>query len=264
MRRGIGIPIIIINRDLATWPRAMVNELRRMKYCGPVVIMDNDSTNPETHKWYSELAKDDNAVVIYVRNNGGHKIPWTMSIPWSLKHQFGYDRYIATDPDLDLSGCPDTTIEHLMDLQDNIQETPYDFFLPGMKEPVKFNMLDKIGLAIDISDVPEGAIFYNQEETAYWDFCKPKLPNYAKLNAPPMQAVPVDTTLAIYNTTRAHRYFIGGSRTLDVKMKHLPYYITKETVNDDTEAMRDFRYYIERAGVSSTAKKRMTIENIQI
>lgn len=264
MRRGIGIPIIINNRDLAAWPRAMVNELRRMKYCGPIVILDNDSTNPETAKWYSELAKDSNAVVIYARHNAGHKGPWTLSIPGSLKQQFGYDNYIVTDPDLDLSGCPDTTIERLMDIQEYMQETPYTFQLPGMEKPTKFNMRDKIGPAIEISDIPENPIFYNQVETAYYEFCKPTQPNYAKLNAPIMQAVPIDTTFALYNVNRVYWYGVGGSRTLEIKVRHLPYYITQETLHDDTEEMRDMRYYLNRANHSSTSKMHLINKKIEI
>lgn len=264
MRRGIGIPIIIINRDLATWPRRMTQELRRMKYCGPIIVLDNNSTNPETQKWYDELAKDENAVVIYARHNGGHKAPWTMGIPHSLQSQFGYERYIVTDPDLDLSTCPDTTIEHLLDLEANIVETPYKFQLPGMPRPVMFNMKDKQGPMIEIGDIPEGAIFYNDEETAYYQECKPIIPNYAKPNAPPMQPVPIDTTLALYNTNRVYWYGMGGARTTEIKVRHLPYYVTEQTLRENTQEMRELRYYLDKANHSSTAKIHMIKKKIMM
>lgn len=246
------VPVIINNRDLAAWPRAMVQNLRRMKHCGPIVIVDNASTNPATTAWYNELDNDTNAVVIYLRYNGGHKAPWSCNVPWSLRQQFGYTKYIVTDPDLDLSECPDTTLEYLLDIQANMGDTLYS--CPVTNNP--YNMLDKIGLGMQIDDIPDGAVFTNgiKIEEAYYERNKPAMPNYKNLKGPPVMPAPVDTTLALYDVHRVQTWGIGGCRTLEIKARHLPYYVTAETLRDETPAMQDLHHYLQRANESSTAK----------
>ena len=257
-----GVPIIINNRDLSVWPKSMVAELKRMKHCGPILIVDNASTNPDTLKWYDELSHDDNAVVIYARLNGGHKAPFTLGVPFSLNRQFGYQYYIVTDPDLDLSGCPDTTIEYLLDVYNIMDESIYDWNRENLP-PSRCNLKDKIGVGIKIDDVPENALFFNECERFYWkqDLI---LPNYkTPSGGPKVQPAPIDTTFALYDFERIKFYGIGGCRTADVTLRHLPYYITPDNLYDDTAAMTEFRAYLSRANNSSTAKINADKHSIQ-
>lgn len=247
--KSSGVPIIINNRNLSIWPKAMVAELKRMKLCGPIVVVDNDSSNPDTLKWYyEELSKDSNAVVIYARLNGGHKAPFTLGVPISLKEQFGYRYYIVTDPDLDLSACPDTTIEEMLDMYQNMDESIFDF------KGNRCNLKDKIGIGIRTDDVPKNALFMHPCELEYaaWKPAKPnwKRPDDTRVVQPAL----VDTTFALYDFNRIHHYGMGGCRTIHIQMRHLPYYFTPDNFDSDTAEAKEFRTYLATANNSSTAK----------
>jgi hypothetical protein len=258
MRRGIkGIPIIINNRNLSIWPKAMVAELRRMKLCGPIVIVDNASTNPDTLKWYDELSKDDNAVVIYARFNGGHRAPFTLGVPQSLFEQFGHQHYVVTDPDLDLSHCPDTMLEYLLDVERNMDESIYEY------NGHRLNMKDKIGVGIAIDDVPDNALFFNECERDYWAK-KPTMPVYKMPSKIHMLPAPVDTTFALYDYNRIKFYGLGGCRTIDITLRHIPYYFTPDNFYDDLPAIKEFRNYLRTATLSSTAKATLINNSIQL
>jgi len=253
------VPIIITNRNLVTWPKAMIQDLRRMDGCGPILIVDNGSTAPETLDWYDSLDDDQDAAVIYTRTNLGHQAPWMMGIPNALFSQYGFQEYIFTDPDLDLSSCPRDTLLMLREMIYQMNPSPYKYKGEGVFKDVQFFCKDKIGLGIKISDVPDDALFFNECEKQYWEQM-PILPDYKNPMLPKVIPAPVDTTFAMYIWERNSIYGIGGCRTIDPLVRHLPYYVTEANLPDHPE----FRNYLKNATEFSTCVQTIKAKNIQI
>ena len=49
----MGIPVIINNRNLLTWPKAMVRDLSKWEGIGDIYIVDNGSTYEPLLEWYA-------------------------------------------------------------------------------------------------------------------------------------------------------------------------------------------------------------------
>ena len=49
----MNIPVIINNRNLFTWPKAMVERIKEYDGVGEIIIVDNDSTYPPLLEWYA-------------------------------------------------------------------------------------------------------------------------------------------------------------------------------------------------------------------
>ena len=253
------VPIVITNRNLTSWPKAMIQDLRRMNGCGPIVIVDNDSTAPETLEWYDSLDSDKDIAIIYTRVNMGHTAPWMVGIPNALYSQYGFREYIVTDPDLDLSGCPKDTLIMLREMLHEMDPSPYKYKGEGVFKDVQFFCKDKIGLGIRIDDVPGDALFFNECERQYWEQ-KPMRPNYKNPLLPQVIPAPVDTTFALYVWERNSTYGIGGCRTMDPLVRHLPYYVTESNLDDHQE----FRNYLKKATEFSTCIQTIKAKNLQI
>ena len=237
------VPILITNFNLYTWPKAMVKELQRMKECGPIIIIDNNSTYQPTLEWYDSLKGNEDVSVVRTGQNFGHLVVWRLGIDKRIKAEFGHPDYIVTDPDLDLSGCPDDTIVRMRELWYDSPSYPYIYRDEDAKgfNGVEFNIKDKIGLGIRVDDIPENALFFQSAEHRYH-----KQPTYGDL-----RLAPVDTTFAFYHVD-TYQVCISGARTLaPYEVRHLPYYITPVEMNSDSE----FRQYLDKANHSSTAKK---------
>jgi hypothetical protein len=259
MIRSWAVPIVITNRNLTSWPKAMIQDLRRMDGCGPIVIVDNDSTAPETLDWYDSLDGDQDIAIIYTRANLGHQAPWMVGIPNALYSQYGFKEYIVTDPDLDLSQCPKETLLMLRDMIHDMDPSPYRYKGEGVFKDVQFFCKDKIGLGIRIDDVPSDALFFNECERQYWEQ-RPMTPSYRNKILSMIQPAPVDTTFAMYIWERMSVYGIGGCRTIDPLVRHLPYYITESNLADHPE----FRDYLKKATEFSTCVQTIKAKNIQI
>ena len=52
----MSIPIIINNRNLLTWPKAMVERISRYEGVGDIIIVDNGSTYEPLLDWYATTA----------------------------------------------------------------------------------------------------------------------------------------------------------------------------------------------------------------
>ena len=236
-------PVFITNFNLCTWPKAMVGELQRMKDCGHIIIIDNNSTYKPTLEWYDSLNGNDDVSVILTGKNHGHLVLWQLGLDKWIKKEFGYSDYIATDPDLDLSECPDDTIARLREIWYDSPSYPYIYQDERGIEfnGFRLNVKDKIGLGIRTDDIPQNALFFQPAEHRY-----KKQPIYNNLNL-----VPVDTTFAFHNVD-TYQVCISGARTLPpYEMRHLPYYITPEEMKTNFE----FQQYLDKASHSSTAKK---------
>lgn len=215
------IDVFIINKNLYTAPKAMVDKLVTLQGVGRIIIVDNSSESYQVKQWY----KSDKRFTVEQIDNIGHKCVWQLNLPAKYK----CSRYVVTDSDLDISNIPSDTLLHLSKLID------------------KYN-LPKVGLSIQIDDIPTNSI-YNQIDTP-----KCGLETERQFLSYPINAdvvfAPVDTTFALYHE-KQKGYSVGGARAkYPYSCRHLPFYYTFETLKADGEYM----FYIKHANNSSSLK----------
>lgn len=209
------IPVIINNRDLLTWTRAMVDKIKTLDGVGDIYIIDNASTYQPLLDWYEtkpcEIIKVDNL---------GHTAPWLCG----LVDKLGIP-YVVTDPDLGLDDLPNDT---LIKLNEKLTLMPH---------------LNKIGLKLDWESITEKSPYYNHlqsYEKNRW--------GSSRLENDVFVDVHIDTTFALYNV---NHYFIGGgSLPSPYQAKHHPWEFTHEERNNNEE----FSYYIKNASSVSSYK----------
>jgi hypothetical protein len=210
----MSITVVINNRNLLSWPKAMVEKIQSYSSLEDILIIDNDSSYEPLLEWYDTL----NIKVLKIPNIG-HTSPWIPEINAFIKTE----SYVVTDPDLDLSETPIDTLTHL----DNcLKEYPF---------------LEKIGLGLDIKSVPLESPFYahvNSHEKKFWNL--PLINNKFRI-------APIDTTFAIYNKKIMNEYKITGARmNYPYVAKHIPWNLV--------ERSDEFNYYINEANKSSSYK----------
>ncbi len=174
------ITVVINNRNLLTWPRAMVERIEQFSSLGDILIIDNGSTYVPLLDWYATIPHR-----VIRTSNLGHTAPWTPEI----NAQITTDLYVVTDADLDLSRTPVDCLDHLA------------------KCLSMFPSARKIGLALDFSDVPRAFPYYDHVhswEQRFWD-----LPLIWGL----VRQAPVDTTFALYSKRLMNEYRVIGGRT---------------------------------------------------
>lgn len=212
----MSIPVIINNRDLLTWPKAMVERIKRYDGVGDIIIIDNGSTYQPLLDWY----KTNPCKIIY-QANLGIAAPWICQAVNNLKAEY----YVVTDPDMGLEDTPDDTLLYLKDK------------LQSMKE------LEKVGLGLDWQRVEDKSPYYerlHKYEKDRWD--KSKIQNDIYVD------VQIDTTFALYSR---QWYFIGGgSTTFPYVARHYPWEFSMQEVR----ANEEFKYYIDNATSASSYK----------
>lgn len=209
------VTVLIINRDLLTWPRAMVERIERFQDLAEIIILDNGSTYAPLLDWYD--AQPHRVIMV---NNLGHGGPWLPEI----NRQIGTDFYVVTDPDLDLEAVPLDCLVHLRSIL------------------TCHPSLGKVGLGLEIDSVPQQSPYFQHVNS--WERHLWQLP----LHDGQFRLAPVDTTFAIYNKMLFNQYGIGGARTTHpYAAKHIPWELT--------ELSDEFRYYLDRAGSSSSYKR---------
>ena len=209
------IPVIINNRDLLTWPKAMVSKLKTLDNVGEIFIVDNGSTYQPLLDWYETKP----CTLIKV-DNLGHSAPWKCGLVEKLN-----GLYVVSDPDLDLKDLPSDTLTYLSKKLNNNQS------------------LGKVGLKLDWESVPQNSSFYKivyPYETKRWKTSKIVDEVYTDIH--------VDTTFALY---KYKHYFIGGgSVNSPYVARHLPWDFTEQSRLENKE----FQYYIKHASNSSSYK----------
>lgn len=211
------IPVIINNRDLLTWPRAMVERISRYTDVGDIIIIDNESTYPPLLEWYNTQP-----CTVLQTKNFGHRAPWDLG----LIRQLNAEYYVVTDPDLDLSGTPDDTLLYL-------------------KEKLIDSTLYKIGLMLDWEAVKPGMLYYD-----YLNWYERSRREMSPVINDVATKVQVDTTFAIY-PREVTQYFVGGGSVFaPYQAVHLPWLYTRETLNTDAE----YQYYLQNASTSASIK----------
>jgi len=238
-------PIIINNYNLLTYPRDMVESLLTWDHVERIFIVDNNSTYEPLLKWYEQMKKVDLITIIRLPYNYGHLAPWQLKIVDIICKEFGSEHYVVTDPDLDISHLPGDTLDTMATMYYDLPNGLYDYQGrpddPFYRRSIPYRT--KIGLGIQIDDIPEDSLFYTHMETRYHE--QPKINQ--------VQLAPLDTTFAMYPAIMNNEPGIGGVRMLDpYTCKHIPYYFTESTLKDDHE----FMYYLENANHASSTKKR--------
>lgn len=197
------IKCFIINRNLLTWPKAMVEWMHRVPNLEPI-ILDNASDYAPLLDWYDT----DPCRVIRFNDNYGHTVLWSSGIYLTELKDTEY--FILTDPDLDMSTIPIDVIDKL-------------------KEGINKHNVNKCGLAIRIDDIPNEYPLKDQVlfwENGFWN-------NYLEDD---YYLAPVDTTFALHKTEKSRSYKIGGIRTGgNYTTRHLPFYLTPDTVTDEID-----------------------------
>jgi len=201
----MNIPIVIICYNNYKYVQNTLDQIRKinMEYYKNVIIVNNSSTCTDT----INFLKNVDVKIINSANNG----PWITSTANKDIYDTLPDKYIVTDPDLELNEImPSNFIEILSNLSDK-----YGVF--------------KIGLALDISDFEKmyqtgyyGDINIYDWERNFWNN-KINDSNYELYNAP------IDTTFCLLNKNNNNDdgIRVAGNFTA----KHLPWYIDNKVYN---------------------------------
>jgi hypothetical protein len=215
------IPVIINNRDLVTWPKAMVEKVRTYDSAGDVIIVDNGSTYPPLLEWYNSKPCD----IVYCKNMG-HKGPWLSGVVKKLNSEF----YVVSDPDLGLDNTPGDTLNYLV-------------------EKIGRLKLEKIGLGLDWRSTGNNSPFYEyllKYEGERW--------STSRIQDDVFLDIPVDTTFALY---KGRRHFIGGGSTgYPYIARHNPWYF----INGEWKKDEEFMYYLNHASTSSSTRRFLNIK----
>lgn len=189
------LKVYIINYNLLTWTRDMVNQLMKWHDCEPVIV-DNASSYEPLINWYETECP---CRVIKMDKNYGHMVFWERGIIDEVE-----DLYVVTDPDLDISTVPRHTINKLKYILD------------------KHKDLSKAGLHISFETRPEHYYYRDmvinagEREKDLWNS-------------------DIDTTFALYSKKRGfpNGFFkslrVGGIYTC----KHIPYHIDPNNITEE-------------------------------
>ncbi len=212
----MSIPVIINNRDLLTWPKAMVERISKYDGVGDIIIVDNASTYQPLLDWY----KTNPCKVIY-QTNLGMAAPWICQAVNNLKAKY----YVVTDSDMGLEDTPDDTLLYLKDRLESLKE------------------LEKVGLGLDWQRVESKSPYYDRlrrYEKDRWE--KSNVQDSVHVD------VQIDTTFSLYSR---QWYFIGGgSTTFPYVARHYPWELSLE----EARANEEFKYYIDNATSASSYK----------
>ena len=203
----------IISFNRLTYLRDMVDWCISRKL--QPIIVDNASDYPPLLDYY----KTKPCEIIRMPANYGHTVMWHGLIP------LPEDKFIITDPDLDMSGVPDD-------------------FLEVMNRGLDKYNVPKCGLSLEIADLPdnEEGDFIRRIEGVFWDFPLDNLYFDAK----------VDTTFSMYREG-TNEYTIEGIRTnRPYTARHYSWYYT-----DFNLIPEDEKHYYRTANDSASGKNRL-------
>jgi len=208
------VTVVINNRNLLTWPKAMLERIEQFRSLAEIIIVDNGSTYEPLLDWYEGLAHR-----VIRADNLGHAAPWAPQI----NEKIATNLYVVTDPDLDLSKTPLDCLEHLA------------------KCLAIFPRALKVGLGLDTANIPVESPYYqhvNSYEKSLWN-----LPLLGGLVRP----APVDTTFAIYDKGLMNAYKVAGGRAdFPYVAGHIPWALV--------ERSEEFEYYLATANRSCSYK----------
>ena len=195
------IPVYINVFNRLTTTRTLCEQIARLDEA-EVIIVDNASDYEPLLDWYDS---DCPYEVLRLRENMGHHAPWTAGIVG----QDPAELYAVTDCDLDIAGVPVDVLLHL-------------------SEPLLRNhRLAKVGLSLEINDLPAWQAEVIRWETQFW---KKRHPQHAGF-----WDAWVDTTFAVYRKDTPHRDAMGVRNALrsdrPYTARHIPWYLDCENMD---------------------------------
>lgn len=199
------LPVFLNNFNCLQSLQGMVAYLQKLPEVARVHIVDNGSTYPPLLDWYQTAH---GCVLHRLERNLHHRAPWTSGVVTS--HTKGYDNYVVSDTDLDLSGIP------------------HDFLQVLRAGLLKFPRRSKAGPALRIDDLPDA--FPLKQEVVEWE-----RQWWHPLDSQFYDAA-IDTTFALYRTQQRPR--VGGKHP-DLRAaapyvaRHLPWYLTPATITEE-------------------------------
>lgn len=214
------ITFIVMNRNLYTWPKAMIKSLEHHSLISKILIVDNDSSYTPLLEWYKTLKHE----VIRLNDNYGHFSAWKEEVLEKVETPY----YIVSDPDLSLENLPNNYIERM--------------FIELIVNP----NYRKVGLSLSI---PTSSWYKNNFKDSY-----ERERFYQSI---PLEdgvfKVPIDTTFAIYSFMEK-QHFVGGVRLpIEYSCRHLPW--EKAEIEKIEE---EYKYYLKYANESSSIKSRLS------
>lgn len=223
------IPIIINNRNLFTWPSKMVENLKTFDNVGEIIILDNESTYEPLLDWY----KTNPCTIIYSKNLG-QGAAWTLDLP----NKLGFEYYVVTDPDLDLSKTPK---DSLIRLKEKL-ETHIEY--------------SKIGLSLYNWEVPEDSPYYHFLKTWGMDnWCEETIVDGL------LTKHLVDTTFAMYHINR-HPHGNSCATNSPYSVRHIPWEITNDVIQDMVNKNFEFYNYLLTSTNASSYKQFISFKTI--
>lgn len=207
------IPIVIISRDRVSYLCSLVSWLEKSGY-NNIIICDNQST----YEPMLEFLKATKHQVFYSDINS-HLSPWETGL---IEQYCSGTNYVVTDCDV----VPD----------ENCPYDVLDFFSSALD---RFQDINKIGLSLNIDDIPD--CYINKEkvqrwESQFWRFKRDE--NF--FNAQ------VDTTFAIYRVGTTHDLNNSLRSAPPYSAKHLPWY------SNSKEPTEEEQYYFSHANADVT------------
>lgn len=190
--------VIIIMRDLLTWPAAMAAKLHAEGH--EIILLDNASTYQPLLDWYAHCPYR-----VIREANLGHLSPWAV-----LQGEMLDAPFVVTDPDLDLSNVPADWAEKALRAMEITGET-------------------KIGLMLDCSTVPEDSLMRGHKNPMN---CFILDPAGTPVEGIPIVGMSVDTTFAVYAPGREPA-IDGVCLGTPYTVVHLPWQMTPRTVNEE-------------------------------
>lgn len=200
--------VVINNRDRLSTTKKLVEDLLE-RNTKSIWIIDNDSGYPPLLDWYNLIS---NEVRIIRQHNAGHSALFSTGIIKEIKEDWCF----YTDSDIELN-----------------PKMPHDYQEQMLNLALKYN-IEKIGLAININDIPDHYKFKRQvvvNEKRWWE-------NKVEDD---VYAADTDTTFCL--TKKADQFKslrIAG----DFTCRHIPWYVDLKNLTEEEE------YYITHTDLS--------------
>lgn len=218
----VSIPIVIISWNCLFFVQNFIRQIQHLP--NPIIILDNNSSNPELHKYYNVLDTNPGITVIRLRKNYGHEVYLTQ------RHLLP-NVYILSDPDLHLNSKMPSNVSDI---------------LCGLSNEFR---VFKVGLSLDISDshlfedlpsymtIAKTNFNIHEWERQFWKFRidHEKYELY-------MAGVDTTFTLVNWNFRTDHNKILNNIRIAgDFTAKHLPWYkdfLRNNLYTDDINHMK--------------------------
>ncbi len=216
------IPTYVINFNRLEYVKQLIDSLQCIPHCRPIIV-DNASTYPPLLEWYGSGCPVE---VVRLKQNQGPRVLWGSSVDLTAGTYFA-----VTDPDLDVTAVPVDVMTVLTD---------------GLKD---FPDICKCGLSLETGDLPMTPLAdsVRKWEAQFWA---------DRRNDRFFDAM-IDTTFAVYRAANPCCVYGPALRSdRPYTARHLPWYITPDTVTDED------RYYwgslhLQSVGCWSTQLKQL-------